>query len=72
MIIIGCIGDILIAVILLHCQLQELGDVVEEGEGEDGEDVELPHREVVAKLQLFVLIIIVKHTVNLSHQTQFY
>ena len=32
-------------------QLQELWEVVEEGEEEDGEDVELPHRELVTELE---------------------
>jgi len=35
----------------MDCQLKELGKVVEEGEEEDGEDVELPHRETVAELK---------------------
>ena len=35
----------------MDCQLKELGKVVEEGEEEDGEDVELPHREMVTELE---------------------
>ena len=44
------------AVHLHHSQLQELGDVVEEGEGEDGNDVELPHRHAVTELRNIFMI----------------
>ena len=44
---------------LFYRELQELRDVAEEGKQEDGQDVELPDRQVVTELEHLTVYLVI-------------